>query len=106
MVDQVRGPLRYSPSCCSWTDYLYSHLFHLHYSNINNGPLRVLPSTHCLGVLSDHAITALTHTISPFECHAQRGEVLSMSPLLIHSSSKAASADPRRVLQISYASTF
>jgi hypothetical protein len=39
---------------------------------------------------------------APMECLAARGGVVAMRPLLIHSSSKAKDADPRRVLHIEY----
>jgi ectoine hydroxylase-related dioxygenase (phytanoyl-CoA dioxygenase family) len=78
---------------------------HLDYSSAENGPLRVLPGTHSLGVLSDDAIESVTHKIAPTECIASRGAILAMRPLLVHSSSKAQREAPRRVLHIEYASS-
>jgi ectoine hydroxylase-related dioxygenase (phytanoyl-CoA dioxygenase family) len=78
---------------------------HLDDSSVENGPLRVLPGTHSLGVLSDDAIESLTRKISPTECIARRGAILAMRPLLVHSSSKAQGEAPRRVLHIEYASS-
>jgi ectoine hydroxylase-related dioxygenase (phytanoyl-CoA dioxygenase family) len=75
---------------------------HLEDSTGDNGPLRVLPSTHKLGVLSDEAIHVLSTTIVPFECCAPSGSVILMKPLLVHASSKARSGR-RRVLHIEYA---
>jgi ectoine hydroxylase-related dioxygenase (phytanoyl-CoA dioxygenase family) len=78
---------------------------HLDDSSAENGPLRVLPGTHQLGVLSDDALESLTHKIAPTECIASRGAILAMRPLLVHSSSKAQREAPRRVLHIEYASS-
>ena len=66
-------------------------------------PLRVLPGTHRLGVLSDEEIHRLTQDLSAVDCVAAKGEVLAMRPLLVHSSSKIQTETPRRVLHIKYA---
>jgi Phytanoyl-CoA dioxygenase (PhyH) len=65
--------------------------------------LRVLPTTHTQGVLTDDAIHALSQRISPVGCVVSRGGVLAMRPLLVHASSKSRSERPRRVLHIEYA---
>ena len=74
---------------------------HLEDSTADNGPLRVVPSTDNLGVLSDESIHELTTRISPFECFAPRGAVILMKPLLVHASSKLRSGR-RRVVHIEY----
>jgi ectoine hydroxylase-related dioxygenase (phytanoyl-CoA dioxygenase family) len=76
---------------------------HLDDSTALNGPLRVLPGTHTLGVLEDEAIHALAAKVKPVECEVSRGGVLAMRPLLVHASSKSQSGAPRRVLHIEYA---
>ena len=68
-----------------------------------NGPLRVLPDTHGLGLLSDEAIGKLVKEIAPVECQAAAGSVVAMRPLLVHSSSKSREPLPRRILHIEYA---
>jgi len=70
---------------------------------IDNGPLRVLPSTHLLGVLSDAEIGALAKT-NEIVCAVQRGDVLLMRPLTVHASSGARDAVSRRIVHIEYAS--
>jgi len=62
---------------------------HLDHSTARNGPLRVLPGTHKLGVLSDEVIHQLAAQVSAVDCLVPRGGVLAMRPLLIHSSSKS-----------------
>jgi ectoine hydroxylase-related dioxygenase (phytanoyl-CoA dioxygenase family) len=78
---------------------------HLDASTDENGPLRVLPSTHTMGVLSDDAISELARKTADVSCLAPAGGILVMRPLLIHASSKSqAGASSRRVLHIEYAS--
>lgn len=78
---------------------------HLDDSRADNGPLRVLPRSHCKGVLSDASIEQLASTIEPVTCLVQRGGVLMMRPLIVHASSKATTAAPRRVLHIEYSAS-
>jgi Phytanoyl-CoA dioxygenase (PhyH) len=77
---------------------------HLDDSTGNNGPLRVLPGTHTLGVLSDEQLHDLSTKIPEVECLIPQGGVLAMRPLIVHTSSKSRSEAPRRVLHIEYAS--
>ena len=79
---------------------------HLDDSTPKNGPLRVLPGTHGLGVLTTKEIEQLAKNITPVRCLASRGDVIVMRPLTIHASSKAEAASPRRVIQIDYATQF
>ena len=75
---------------------------HLDDSTSENGPLRVLPGTHRLGVLSDQELHAVAAGVMPVDCVAARGSIVVMRPLVVHSSSKAAVALPRRVLHLEY----
>lgn len=76
---------------------------HLDTSDSENGPLRVLPNTHTLGVLTDDEVSKIAALQNSTECLVPKGGVLSMSPLLIHSSSKIKNNASRRVLHIEYA---
>jgi ectoine hydroxylase-related dioxygenase (phytanoyl-CoA dioxygenase family) len=76
---------------------------HLDDSTLENGPLRVLPGTHVLGVMTDKAIHELSMKIQPVECPVPKGGVLAMRPLIVHASSKSLVDDPRRVIHIEYA---
>ena len=76
---------------------------HLDDSTEENGPLRVIPGSHALGVLSDDEVFRAAKERPAATCLARRGGVLAMRPLLIHSSSKAVADAPRRVLHIEYA---
>jgi ectoine hydroxylase-related dioxygenase (phytanoyl-CoA dioxygenase family) len=76
---------------------------HLDDSELENGPLRVLPTTHQLGVLTDQKVAQQAKGLSPVECTVAKGGVLVMRPLIVHASSKSRSDSPRRVLHIEYA---
>jgi ectoine hydroxylase-related dioxygenase (phytanoyl-CoA dioxygenase family) len=76
---------------------------HLDESTLTNGPLRVLPATHTLGVLTDEAIHRLAATATALTCPVSAGGVVAMRPLIIHASSKSQSMAPRRVIHIEYA---
>ena len=76
---------------------------HLDASGSENGPLRVLPGSHQLGVLTDEQVFNHARTTAAVDCVVPRGGVLAMRPLLIHASAKAVSVEPRRVLHFEYA---
>lgn len=67
-----------------------------------NGPLRVVPGTHKLGVLSDSQVIEIARENKTVTCTATRGSIIAMRPLLIHASSKLTVDQPRRVLHIEY----
>ena len=76
---------------------------HLDESNERNGPLRVLPATHTLGVLSDEEIARCADERTAVECFVGKGGIVAMKPLVVHASSKSAVEMPRRTLHIEYA---
>jgi len=76
---------------------------HLDSSTSENGPLRVMPASHSAGLLTDAQVIEYARTHPSMECPVPRGGVLAMRPLIIHASSKAREANPRRVLHVEYA---
>ena len=78
---------------------------HLDDSTAENGPLRILPGTHTLGVLTDESLHDLSTRIAAVDCLVPCAGVLAMRPLIVHASSKSQSEAPRRVLHIEYASS-
>ncbi|HEY0141373.1 MAG TPA: phytanoyl-CoA dioxygenase family protein [Thermoanaerobaculia bacterium] len=76
---------------------------HLDHSGAENGPLRVIPGTHTLGKLSEREIAAAVAGGPVAELTVTQGSVIFMRPLLVHSSSAAASPAHRRVLHIEFA---
>jgi hypothetical protein len=76
---------------------------HLDSATAENGPLRILQGTHALGVMSDADVFAMARSRPHMDCIVGRGGVMAMYPLLVHSSGRASSDSPRRVLHIEYA---
>jgi ectoine hydroxylase-related dioxygenase (phytanoyl-CoA dioxygenase family) len=93
----------HAPACA--LDQILALRLHLDDSTAQSGPLRVLPGTHTLGVLTDEAIHRLSLEISPVDCLVPAAGILAMRPLIVHASSKSQSPLPRRVLHIEYASS-
>jgi ectoine hydroxylase-related dioxygenase (phytanoyl-CoA dioxygenase family) len=75
---------------------------HLDDSRPDNGPLRVVPGTHALGLLTESDIARLTTEVS-VDCTVSVGGVVAVRPLIVHASSKAENDLPRRVLHNEYA---
>ena len=71
-------------------------------SREDNGPLRMLPGTHALGVLSEANTERLVREIPPVDCLVPSGGIIAMRPLILHASSKAETDHSRRVLHIEY----
>ena len=78
---------------------------HLDAATADNGPLRILSGTHAFGVMSDADVFAMARSRPHVDCIVGRGGVMAMYPLLVHSSVKARSDSPRRVLHIEYANS-
>jgi ectoine hydroxylase-related dioxygenase (phytanoyl-CoA dioxygenase family) len=98
----VKSGITYAHAPTRALDRVVAIRVHLDDSTSLNGPLRVLPGSHKYGVLSDEAVQKLAREREPLDCVVAKGGVLVMRPLLIHSSSKARSDAPRRVLHIEY----
>jgi ectoine hydroxylase-related dioxygenase (phytanoyl-CoA dioxygenase family) len=77
---------------------------HLDDSTATNGPLRVIPDTHKIGVLTEAEIQERVADSAGVQCVIAVGGVVALRPLMIHASSKSDSEFPRRVLHIEYAS--
>ena len=99
----VKEGIIYSHAPTHVLDQIVALRVHLDNSTEQNGPLRVLPRTHKLGVLIDDEVFELSTQRVAVNCLAPQGAVLAMRPLLIHSSSKSQSDAPRKVLHIEYA---
>ena len=68
----------------------------------DNGPLRVLPTTHRAGRLDKAQIARKRESIEPTICRAARGSALLMKPLLLHASSAGENPGHRRVLHLEW----
>jgi len=71
---------------------------HLDACTARDGPLRVVPGSHRLGVIGAEAATRVRREMSEVDCVAPAGAALVMRPLLLHASSKASGDSRRRVL--------
>ena len=73
---------------------------HVDDCGVENGPLRVVPGSHCGGRLTDAAAFELRSVVGESPCLVKSGDALLMRPLLLHASSKASVPSRRRVLHL------
>lgn len=77
---------------------------HLDPTDSNNGALMVIPGSHLHGRLSLSAIAGLTPDVAHI-CECDPGDVLLMSPLILHSSRRSIIPNRRRIIHFEYAPT-
>lgn len=94
-VDYARPPL-------TVLEELLAVRIHLDECDADNGPLRVAPGTHRLGVITSAEIGAKVSAASEHVCLAAKGDALLMKPLTLHASSPAREPRHRRVLHLVY----
>jgi hypothetical protein len=78
---------------------------HIDDSTAENRPLRILPGTHNMGILSDDSLPEVATRVAANDCVVAKGGILAMRPLVVHSSSKSQNKAARRVLHIEYAAS-
>ncbi|MCS4294287.1 hypothetical protein M2375_002520 [Comamonas sp. BIGb0152] len=71
---------------------------HLDDCGLDDGPLRVVPGSHALGIIDAARAMQLRDDRGERACPAAQGAALVMRPLLLHASSKATGSSRRRVL--------
>jgi len=101
----VKDGIAYAHAPSSALEQVLALRIHFDDSTSENGPLRVLPGTHRLGVLSDDQIHDLSHRNSAVDCIVPKAGVIAMRPLLVHASSKVQNGMARRVMHIEYAAS-
>jgi hypothetical protein len=69
----------------------------------DNGALRVIPSSHELGLLTDDQIEQVVLKSDATVCEVSRGAIMTMRPLLLHTSAPANSPSHRRVVHLEFA---
>lgn len=94
-IDYARPP-------CSVLEQMLAVRLHLDACDETNGPLRVAPGTHRLGIIKSTGIAQAVQQHGEVACLAREGEALLMRPLLLHASSPAQTPKHRRVLHIVY----
>jgi len=77
---------------------------HLDATNEESGALKVIPGSHKRGRLSADDIQKIRLESEPVVCSVERGDVLAMRPLLLHSSSVSSNASHRRVIHLEFCS--
>lgn len=75
---------------------------HLDDCGSDNGPLRVIPGSHCHGWLDDE-IDQWKGSVDEVTCVTDAGGLLVMSPMILHASSTAERPGHRRVIHLEYA---
>ncbi len=101
----IKDGVNYAHAPANALEQVLALRLHLDDSATDNGPLRILPGTQMLGVLSDDSLHELSTKIAAVDCLVPRGGILAMRPLVVHASSKSLSNAPRRVLHIEYAAS-
>lgn len=94
-VDYARPPARV-------LEELLAVRLHLDDCDETNGPLRISPGTHCLGIVGTDDISGLVAEHGEEVCMAGEGQLLLMRPLVLHASSQAMVPKNRRVLHLVY----
>ena len=84
-------------------DRMISVRVHLDRCSVLNGPLRVIPKTHCQGRLGPEAIRAAQKANGVTICSVDAGGIVLMRPLLVHASSAVTHPRHRRVVHIDFA---
>lgn len=98
----TKAGIRYAHAPAAALSRVIALRLHFDASGADNGPLRVVPRTHTLGVLTDPEVATRVEQSAHVECLVGSGGVIAMRPLIVHASSKTVSDRPRRVLHIEY----
>jgi ectoine hydroxylase-related dioxygenase (phytanoyl-CoA dioxygenase family) len=77
---------------------------HLDPSTIANGCLKFIPGSHRYGVIKSTEVQEHIQNSQAVYCEAPAGSAIVMRPHIFHSSEKAATPTPRRVLHFEYSS--
>lgn len=75
---------------------------HLDCANEENGCLKVIPKSHCHGILGQERINLVASSQKGVCCNINRGGALVMRPHILHSSSKALKPTRRRVIHLEF----
>lgn len=71
----------------------------------SNGAIKFIPGSHRSGILEPDELARWRDGHASVVCAAERGDIIAMRPLILHSSSVSESPEHRRVLHLEYAGT-
>lgn len=94
----VKDGVNYARPPLAVLEGLLAVRLHLDECGPTNGPLRVAPATHLLGILKNPDLAPTLDKHPPIACIARDGDLLLMRPLILHASSPATEPRHRRVL--------
>jgi ectoine hydroxylase-related dioxygenase (phytanoyl-CoA dioxygenase family) len=77
--------------------------FHFDACTADNGAIKFIAGSHKAGILDAEQSTKWKESHESTVCQAERGDIIVMRPLILHSSSVSKSPAHRRVLHIEYA---
>lgn len=97
-----KGGVRHVRPTASIVERMVAIRIHLDDCGEENGPLRVLPSTHKLGFLSDEQIQQWPKEPAVI-CAVKKADAILMRPLLLHASTAARQPFNRRVIHLEFA---
>lgn len=83
-------------------DQIVSLRIHLDPCPKENGAIKFISGSHKNGILDPAVLPALVESSRATCCEAEKGDVILMRPLILHSSSKSISPDHRRVLHLEF----
>jgi ectoine hydroxylase-related dioxygenase (phytanoyl-CoA dioxygenase family) len=86
-------------------EQMVSLRIHLDACSEANGAIKFIAGSHRAGILEPDQLGLLRDNHVPVVCPAERGDIIAMRPLILHSSSTAEAPDHRRVLHLEYAGT-
>jgi ectoine hydroxylase-related dioxygenase (phytanoyl-CoA dioxygenase family) len=98
----IKDGIHYARPPVSVLQQLLAVRLHLDDCDETNGPLRVSPETHLMGIIKSAAIPEQIASHGETTCLAKKGEALLMRPLTLHASSQATQPKHRRVLHFVY----
>lgn len=75
---------------------------HLDPCPAENGAIKFIAGSHADGILESAEVPKRAETGSVTVCPAEKGDVILMHPLILHSSSKSTAPDHRRVLHLEF----
>ena len=78
----VKDGITYAHAPAAAVEKVAALRLHLDDSNLDKGPLRVLPKTHESGVLTDEEIHKFSEIIQAVDCPVPKGGVVAMRPLV------------------------